>query len=75
MAGELCSCGSAHLDIDASARQALDLVIQKAGDPFIDVNLPDGRQYRAQRRYIGFHGLQAVMVPDLATRYGWQRTR
>lgn len=75
MAGEFCPCGSAHLDVDADARRALDLIIEQAGDPLIDVNLPDGRQFRVPRRYIGFHGLQAAMVADLATRYGWMRTR
>ena len=71
-----CPCGGPHPEVDVEIRQTLDLLIAQAGDPLIDVNLPDGRQYRVPRRYIALHlPFQAAMVPDLAARYGWARTR
>ena len=71
-----CPCGGLHPEVDADMRRVLMLIVEQTGDPLIDVNLPDGRQYRVPRRYIALHlPFQAAMVPDLAVRYGWQRAR
>lgn len=65
-----CDCGETHR-VSAREGAEIDRLIALAGDPLLDVRLPDGRIYRVPRVYGAFHGLAAADVPGLARRYGW----
>lgn len=70
-----CPCGVDHAFAetadDRKTLAELERVLDLAGDPLIDVTLPDGRIYRVPRVYIALHGLKAADVPALANRYYW----
>lgn len=65
-----CPCGVDHTD-DSVAAGILDALVERLG-PTMVVGLTDGRAWRVPRVYLGFHGMQAERLPDLAARYGWE---
>lgn len=73
MAVARCSCGSTH-ENDPERLRAVDATLFGVPE-FGPCNLPDGRQYLIQRRYVMFHGISPLEVPLLATRFGWTQTR
>lgn len=59
-----CPCGTTHV-MPPALRQ---IILEKG--THTHVATPDGA-WRVPRAYIAFHGLKAVELPMLATRYGW----
>ena len=77
-----CPCGADHFD--ASERECLNVeagklvgtlglarLIDEKGETVI-VSTPDGT-WDVPRIWIGFHGLKADELPELAARYGWPK--
>ncbi len=68
-----CPCGAEHQDSDRSIRTGISLarLVAEAGET-VPVTTPDGT-WDVPRVYIGYHGLKAWELPELAARYGWPK--
>lgn len=71
---ERCDCGEYHA-ATTPPLQLVDTALARGVSRLGEVTLPDGQTYLIPRRYVAAHGLDPSLIPELAIRYGWQRTR